>query len=109
MICPFCKNKLASYVGGYYTGYECVKSDCMINGMPRYKINCCSESHRVIDQKFMIDQYYIEIDHDNQITQISLLNYAFLFDTFVVHRALSVDFNNLEAFVEKIKIYSLFS
>lgn len=107
--CPFCNDRLEIWHNDYCTMYSCTNIDCINDDMPRYKVIYNNYPTYLTGYVFMLDKYYIQIDYTNQITVISRLEGCMLFNSIQVAAPLSVDFDDLDAFLDKIKTILIFS
>jgi hypothetical protein len=107
--CPFCDGRLEIWHHDFHTIYACCNEGCVNDDMPRYQATYNNYPTVLTGYIFMLDKYYVQISYANQITVISRLEACMLFDTMQLPRALSIDFEDLDTFLNKIKTILTFS
>jgi hypothetical protein len=109
MRCPFCDGELRAWQEEQTITYGCAQIGCVKDDMPRYRATYYSHPISLISLTFMLDQYYIQIHYPTNRTVISKLVACFLTDTIQLEKALTVDFNDLASFLNKIQTLLTFS
>jgi hypothetical protein len=122
MNCPFCKSVLKKTKGcidrnniirSNWNHYYCNQLDCLNDEMPRFIINykCLNKNQdgQKIYCTIMIDNYYVQIDWEHNISIISKLKGAILFDPITINSILDLDLDDLQSMTNRIQTLMLFS
>lgn len=107
--CPFCDDRLEIWPHEFHTIYGCINEKCINDDMLRYQVMYNNYPTVLMGYTFMLDKYYIQISYRNHNTTISRLEGCMLFDSIQVPAPLSVDFDDLNSFLNKIKTILVFS
>ena len=111
MLCPFCKSELictTTFIPGE-DNYYCGDGECSIDDMARYHITYQSFNPDPISCAFALNDYYINVDYQNNTTTLSKLHIVILLDSITVEKAIHFDMTDLPGVLEKVKTLLLFS
>jgi len=109
MNCPFCKIKLVINRSSEVTQYCCYNAACAFHDMTRYKCIYNNYHTYIIAKIFILNNLYININYENELTKISKLDSSIILDTVSIAGILKADLNNLDELNKKINLILLFS
>jgi len=111
MDCPFCGQVMEKWIPrthvAPWTNYSCNDEGCRVDDMPRYQISI--DYKGTMSYQFMIDNSYVSVDFEKNITMLSRLEACILLDTITLPRVIQFDMNDLVSVSEKVKTLLLFS
>lgn len=111
MNCPFCHTILTNWAkqSKPHVLLSCENETCMVREMTRYKITYYDYPNHIAARTLMIDDLYIQIYYEENLTVISKLDGCILSDCINISRALDVDLENPTSILTKIRTLMVFS
>lgn len=105
--CPHCKADLTYYDNIWHYTVQC--DACSYDDMTKFSATYRMDNDELVSNVWWIDNFYIQISHENQVTRISEIKGCILFQSFSIPRVLDIDMDNPQKTGERIKTLWVFS
>ena len=83
--------------------------NCIFHKMPRYKCSYFIEENDLHEERVIIGDFFLVLNHTMKRTQISKLNIAFITDTIHLNQLVKLNLKNCEETLDKLKLWVTFS
>lgn len=105
--CVLCKTELKSHDNGWFFTLLC--EGCEVDHMSKFQASYRKSDNKLIYMVWWIEDFYIKIDYENQITEVSKIDVIILLSTFRLSHVLDIDHENPSATAARLQALMIFS